>query len=81
MEGKLADMTVSDSMKIADDVDAKSAIERDEHADMRLFQAIKKWRRVTLFCVGMTSAILMYGYDYVIVGTVSAMPSFQCVWT
>lgn len=25
----------------------------------------------------MTSDILMYGYDYVIVGTVSAMPSFQ----
>jgi len=78
MEGKQADVTVSASrMKIADDVDADSVIQRDEHADMRLFQALKKWRRVTLYCVLMTSPILMYGYDYVIVGTVSAMPSFQ----
>ncbi|KAK1461929.1 hypothetical protein CCUS01_01519 [Colletotrichum cuscutae] len=51
--------------------------ETNQHGHLTLWQSIKKWRRVVLYCIGMTSAILMYGYDYVIVGTVSAMPSFQ----
>lgn len=33
--------------------------------------------RVVIYSLCMTLAILMYGYDYAIVGTVSAMPSFQ----
>lgn len=53
--------------------------ETNQHGHLTLWQSIKKWRRVVLYCIGMTSAILMYGYDYVIVGTVSAMPSFQYV--
>lgn len=54
-----------------------------EHAEavtyneLPLWQALRKWRRVTIYCIGLTSAILMYGYDYVIVGTTSSMPSFQ----
>ena len=56
-----------------DDDDAAS-----ETSDtMTLWQAVRKYHRVTLYCVGLTSAILMYGFDYVIVGTVSSMPSFQ----
>ncbi|TDZ65183.1 MFS transporter fmqE [Colletotrichum trifolii] len=51
--------------------------ETNEYGHLTLWQSIKKWRRVVFYCIGMTSAILMYGYDYVIVGTVSAMPSFQ----
>lgn len=45
--------------------------------NLTLWQALRKWRRVTLYCVGMSSAILLYGFDYAIVGTSSAMPSFQ----
>jgi len=52
-------------------------IETNQHAHLTLWESIKKWRRVVLYSLGMTSAILMYGYDYVIVGTSSAMPSFQ----
>ncbi|GKT41189.1 MFS transporter fmqE [Colletotrichum spaethianum] len=54
-----------------------SELETNHYGHLTLWQSIKKWRRVVLYCVGMTSAILMYGYDYVIVGTTSAMPSFQ----
>ncbi|KAF9877105.1 maltose permease [Colletotrichum karsti] len=51
--------------------------ETNQYGHLTLWQSIKKWRRVVFYCIGMTSAILLYGYDYVIVGTVSAMPSFQ----
>lgn len=52
-------------------------LDSNQYGHLTLWQSIKKWRRVVLYCMGMTSAILLYGYDYVIVGTVSAMPSFQ----
>ncbi|KAJ5198643.1 uncharacterized protein N7498_007760 [Penicillium cinerascens] len=42
-----------------------------------LLQSVKKWPRVILYCLALSSAILLYGYDLVIVGTVSAMPAFQ----
>lgn len=58
--------------------DELTPVESDPDAHLTLWQAIKKWRRVVLYCVGLTSGILMFGYDYVIVGTTSAMPSFQC---
>ncbi|KAF2200888.1 proton myo-inositol cotransporter [Delitschia confertaspora ATCC 74209] len=45
--------------------------------DLSLWQALRKYRKVVWYCVGLTSAILLYGFDYVIVGSVSAMPSFQ----
>lgn len=44
-----------------------------------LWQNVKKYRKVTYVTFGLTSAILLYGYDNVVVGTVSAMPVFQCV--
>ncbi|KAM0328573.1 hypothetical protein ACHAQA_004981 [Verticillium albo-atrum] len=52
-------------------------LETNEFTHLKLRQSLWKWRRIVFYCMGMTSAILMYGYDYVIVGTVSAMPSFQ----
>ncbi|GME45673.1 hypothetical protein N7529_012055 [Neofusicoccum parvum] len=42
-----------------------------------LIQSIRRWPRVTLYCCVLASAILLFGYDLVIVGTVSAMPRFQ----
>ncbi|KAL2256770.1 hypothetical protein VTK26DRAFT_1150 [Humicola hyalothermophila] len=51
-------------------------LETNEHAHLTLKQSLKKWRRVVLFSLLLSSGILMYGYDYVIVGTASAMPSF-----
>lgn len=55
---------------------------REESGDegRTLWQNVKKYRKVVWITLGMTSAILLYGYDNVIVGTVSAMPGFQCVF-
>lgn len=50
---------------------------KDVHKDLSLWQAIKKWHRIFWFCIGLSSTIVLYGYDYVIIATVSAMPSFQ----
>ncbi|CAI6093625.1 unnamed protein product [Clonostachys chloroleuca] len=53
------------------------AEEVEEALDLDIWAAAKKWHRIVWYCFGLTSCIMMYGYDYVIVGTVSAMPSFQ----
>ena len=45
--------------------------------DLTLWQAVRKWRKIVLYCLGLSCAILLYGYDLVIVGTVSAIPAFQ----
>lgn len=47
--------------------------------DRTLWQNIKRYRKIAYITLGMTSAILLYGYDNVIVGTVTGMPGFQCV--
>jgi hypothetical protein len=45
-----------------------------------LWQNVKKYRKVVWVTLGLTSAILLYGYDNVVVGTISAMPVFQYAW-
>jgi hypothetical protein len=44
-----------------------------------LWHSIKKFPRIVGYCVALSSAILLYGYDLVIVGTVAAMPQFQYI--
>ncbi|KAH6625883.1 general substrate transporter [Boeremia exigua] len=67
---------------------AERIFEIDSHADSQadteasensqtVWQNAKKYRKVTYVTFGLTSAILLYGYDNVIVGTVSGMPVFQ----
>ncbi|KAF2477576.1 MFS general substrate transporter [Lindgomyces ingoldianus] len=46
-------------------------------ASRTLWQNIKKYRKVVGYTFALTSAILLYGYDNVVVGTVSGMPGFQ----
>ncbi|EGX93814.1 sugar transporter, putative [Cordyceps militaris CM01] len=54
-----------------------SSVDVDEHSHLTLFQAIKKWKRVFWYSLAISSTILMFGYDYVIVGNSSSMPAFQ----
>lgn len=42
-----------------------------------LWHSIKRSSKIVAYCLALSSAILMYGYDLVIVGTVAAMPQFQ----
>lgn len=48
-----------------------------QEAHVPLWQSMKKWPKVIAYNLALSSAILLYGYDLVIVGTVSAMPAFQ----
>ncbi|KAF2729957.1 MFS general substrate transporter [Polyplosphaeria fusca] len=71
-------------MMMAGKEDAKEQISdvtshSDEGDDERrtLWQSIKKYRKVVGYTIALTSAILLYGYDNVVVGTVSGMPKFQ----
>lgn len=52
-------------------------VERDGSANLTLWQSVKRYKNVVWCCIGLTTTILLFGYDYVIVGTTSAMPSFQ----
>ncbi|POR38593.1 Uncharacterized protein TPAR_01210 [Tolypocladium paradoxum] len=52
---------------------SKASARHDEHAG-KATARIRSWPRIVLYCI---AGILMYGYDNVVVGTTSAMPSFQ----
>lgn len=82
---KVEDVTKAEKMEApltdspSSDTSSELPLDTNEDAHLTLKQSLTKWRRVALYSLCMTSGILMFGYDYVIVGTVSAMPSFQCV--
>ena len=42
-----------------------------------LWQNVRRYRRVVGVTFGLASAILLFGFDNVVVGTVSGMPNFQ----
>lgn len=49
-------------------------------AQRTVWQNVKKYRKVSWVTLGLASAILLYGYDNVVVGTISGMPQFQYVF-
>jgi hypothetical protein len=63
--------------QIAEVQSTSTGPEGDE--ERTLWQNIKKYRKVVYVTFGLTSAILLYGYDNVVVGTIAAMPVFQYV--
>lgn len=42
-----------------------------------LIADLKQSPKVAAYCLALTTGILLYGYDLVIVGNVSSMPNFQ----
>ena len=66
-----------DSRKDMNGSVARVESRQEANNKLTLWAAIKKWRRVVYYCAALTSAILLYGYDYAVVSTTSAMPSFQ----
>ena len=49
----------------------------DEKRNLPLIQACRLYPRVVGYCFGLTTVILLWGYDLVIVGTIQALPVFQ----
>ncbi len=49
----------------------------DEKRDLRLIQACRVYPKVVGYCFALTTVILLWGYDLVIVGTIQALPVFQ----
>lgn len=47
------------------------------HEELRLMPAVKLYPKITRYTFFLMSAILLYGYDLVIVGTIPAVPGFQ----
>lgn len=45
-----------------------------------VLQNVKRYRKVAWVTFGLTSAILLFGYDNVVVGTTSGMPAFQYIY-
>lgn len=45
--------------------------------DLTLWQAVRKWKKVVLYCLALSFAVILYGYDQAIVGSVSGIPAFQ----
>jgi hypothetical protein len=64
-----------DGFNVIDGMDGIDAGGKPPHTP--LWQSIKKFPRIVGYCLALSSAILLYGYDLVIVGTVAAMPQFQ----
>ena len=45
--------------------------------EMRLKQAVRLYPKITRYTFLLMSAVILYGYDLVIVGTITAVPGFQ----
>jgi hypothetical protein len=54
-----------------------ASIHQDTDEQPTLWHNVQKYRKVCWITIALTSAILLHGYDNVVVGTVSAMPVFQ----
>ncbi|RYO79951.1 hypothetical protein DL766_009082 [Monosporascus sp. MC13-8B] len=53
----------------------RNSVKNDE--DLPLGQAIRRYPRVAGYCLALTTAILLWGYDLVVVGSITAVPAFQ----
>ncbi|KAL2840888.1 MFS general substrate transporter [Aspergillus pseudoustus] len=47
------------------------------HSEISFIGSVKQSSKTVIWCFALTSGILLYGYDLVIVGNVSSMPEFQ----
>lgn len=50
------------------------------HEKLSLWAAIRKWPKLALWSFALSSTILLYGFDSVLVSSVSSMPVFQEVY-
>lgn len=49
----------------------------ESEAKMSVWTALRRWPKVSWYSLALTSTIVLWGFDNVLVGSVSAMPVFQ----
>ncbi|MBE3041163.1 hypothetical protein IMZ48_00960 [Candidatus Bathyarchaeota archaeon] len=49
----------------------------NEVTDEGLWQRFRRWPRLSLWALALSTPILLYGYDNVIVGNITSVPEFQ----
>lgn len=67
----------NDVVPVATNSSNSSTSQRQNDSDLPLLQSIRLYPKVVGYCFALTSAILLWGYDLVIVGTITALPAFQ----
>ena len=50
---------------------------REEEKALNLIQAFKRWPRLSAYCLALTSAILLWGYDIAMSGSLSGLDQFK----
>lgn len=60
-----------------DDKDGVYEVDIADPANLTLLQSIKRFPRVVAYVFAACPGILLYGFDMVIVSTLTAMPEFQ----
>lgn len=51
----------------------------DSSKELSLWQALRKWPKVSAYCLALTSAILLWGYDMAMNGNLAGLDQFQYV--
>ena len=69
--------TAKPTQDFIEDVSQPRTDHVSHETNIPLWHSLKRWPKVVMYNLALSSAILLYGYDLVIVGTVSAMPAFQ----
>ncbi|KAL3455832.1 MFS general substrate transporter [Aspergillus heterothallicus] len=64
-------------IQIIDSRDEGPSVLSHEQTNISLIEAVKQSSKTVAWCLALTSGILLYGYDLVIVENVSSMPEFQ----
>lgn len=54
-----------------------SSTNDDPHADLRLKPAIRQYSKLVCYILGLSTVIILWGYDLVVVGSVTALDPFQ----
>ena len=49
----------------------------DDQMNLPLRQALRQYSRLCWYVLGMTTVVLLWGYDGIIVGNITAIPAFQ----
>lgn len=58
-------------------VSSSVAITPDDDRHLSLWLAVRMYKKVVLYCLCLSFAVVLYGYDQAIVGSVSGIPAFQ----